>query len=62
LFFGFVPKTLVVEAKSHARITQVLARIGWAKGQVDVDATEILVDRGKDIALVSESKRGAWIA
>jgi len=62
LFFGCVPKTLIVEAKSHARITQVLARISWAKGQVDIDATEILVGRGKNIALVSESKWGVRIA
>jgi hypothetical protein len=46
VFFGLVSKTLVIEAKSYAGITQVLARIGWAKGQVDVDTTKVFTRRG----------------
>jgi hypothetical protein len=46
VFFGLVSKTLVIKAKSHTGITQVLARIGWAKGQVDVDTTKIFTGRG----------------
>jgi hypothetical protein len=56
VLLGFVSKTLVVETKAHTGITQVLAGIGWAKGQVDVDATEILVWGGECITLVSKCK------
>jgi hypothetical protein len=54
VFLGLVSETLVVEAKAHTGITQILAGIGWAEGQIDVDATEILIGRGKDIALIPE--------
>lgn len=61
MLLGFVPKTLVVEAKAHTGITQVLTGVGWAKGQIDVDATELLLGRGEDITLVSERKRGIGV-
>jgi len=59
--FGFVPEALIVEAKAHTGITQVLAWIGWAKGQIYVDATEILVGGGENTTLVSECKRRVGI-
>jgi hypothetical protein len=62
VFFGLVSKTLVIKAKSHTGITQVLAGIGWAKGQVDVDTTKVFTGRGYNITLVCESKRRVGIA
>lgn len=62
MFFGLVSETLVIKAKSHTGITQVLARIGRAKGQIDVDATKIFTGRGQSIALVRESERRVGIA
>ena len=62
MILGLISETLVVEAKAHARVTQVLARIGWSKSQIYVDTTEIFVGRGKDVTLVSEGKRGVRVA
>jgi hypothetical protein len=62
VFFGLVSKTLVIKAKPHTGITQVLAGIGRAKGQVDVDTTKIFTGRGESITPVCESERRVGIA
>jgi hypothetical protein len=59
--FSFVPKALIVEAKADTGITQVLAGISWAKGQIDVDTTELLIGRGENITLISECERGVGV-
>ena len=58
MLLDFVPEAFVVEAKTHARVAQVFAWIGWAEGQVDIDAAKIFIGGGENIALVSKGKGG----
>lgn len=61
MILGFVSQTLVIKAKAHTRVTQILAGIGWTKSQIYVDATEIFIGRGKNITLVPEGKWGVGV-
>lgn len=56
VLLDFVPEAFVVEAKTHTGVAQVFTGIGWAKGQVDIDAAKIFIGGGQDIAFVSEGK------
>ena len=62
MLLDFVPEAFVVEAKTHTRVAQVFTGIGWAEGQVDIDAAEIFIGGGQDIALVSKGKGRVRIA
>ena len=57
VLLDFVPEAFLVKAKTHTRVTQVFAGIGWAEGQVDIDAAKIFIGGGQDITLISEGKR-----
>jgi hypothetical protein len=62
VLLDFVPEAFVVEAKTHTRVAQVFTGIGWAEGQVDIDATKIFIGRGQDISLVSKGKGRVRVA
>jgi hypothetical protein len=56
VLLDFVSEAFVVEAKTNTGVAQIFARIGWAKGQVDIDAAKFFIGGREDIALVSKGE------